>query len=214
MTDKEVPLVHVIQSFQSEINPKFRVGVSGYYIFRSMVDTEEASISENFANDASLRRFALTSSEVTVSSGSLLFGVGLHWEPIKNLRLGLFASTPSTAVHSDGAIRTVRSGANVGCPSETPCADSELVLKPFFQERDVSNLGSGFGIAPMLRLGFAYEKPKWFLIAADVVHYRDIEYALLRDSENAQRIKLALKAALEEGCARPVSVRRLLAKVK
>ena len=167
-----------------EINPTFRVGVSGYYIFRSMVDTEEASISENFANDASLRRFALTSSEVTVSSGSLLFGLGLHWEPIKNLRLGLFASTPSTAVHSDGAIRTVRSGANVGCPSETPCADSELVLKPFFQERDVSNLGSGFGIAPMLRLGFAYEKPKWFLIAADVVHYRDIEYALLRDSEN------------------------------
>ena len=61
--------------------------------------------------------------------------------------------------------------------------EEEQVLEPFFEERDVSDLGSGFGIAPMVRLGFAYEKPRWFLLAADVVYYGAIDYALLRDSK-------------------------------
>ena len=166
-----------------EIDPTLRVGVAGYYIFRSMVDTEEASISETSIADGGLGRFALTSSEVTVSSGSLLLGAGAHWQPYPNLRFGLFASLPSTAVHSEGAIRTVRSGAYSRCPNEIPCQDNERILEPFFEERDVSDLGSGFGIAPMIRLGFAYEKPRWFLLAADVVYYGAIDYALLRDSQ-------------------------------
>ena len=166
-----------------EIDPTLRVGVAGYYIFRSMVDTEEASISETSIADGGLGRFALTSSEVTVSSGSLLLGAGAHWQPYPNLRIGLFASLPSTAVHSEGAIRTVRSGAYSRCPGATPCEDSERILEPFFEERDVSDLGSGFGIAPMVRLGFAYEKPRWFLLAADIVYYGAIDYALLRDSQ-------------------------------
>ena len=166
-----------------EITASFRVGVAGYYIFRSMVDTEEASISETSVADGGLGRFALTSSEITVSSGSLLLGAGAHWQPMPNLRLGLFASLPSTAVHSEGAIRTVRSGAYTRCPSSAPCPESERVLEPFFEERDVSDLGSGFGIAPMVRLGVAYEEPKWFLLAADVVYYGAIDYALLRDSQ-------------------------------
>ena len=166
-----------------EIDPTLRVGVAGYYIFRSMVDTEEASISETSIADGGLGRFALTSSEVTVSSGSLLLGAGAHWQPYPNLHFGLFASLPSTAVHSEGAIRTVRSGAYSRCPNEIPCQDNERILEPFFEERDVSDLGSGFGIAPMIRLGFAYEKPRWFLLAADVVYYGAIDYALLRDSQ-------------------------------
>ena len=166
-----------------EINPTFRIGIAGYYIFRSMVDTEEASISETGVESGGLGRFALTSSEVTVSSGSLLLGAGLHWQPYPNLRMGLFASLPSTAVHSEGAIRTVRSGAYSRCPTSDPCDEAEGILEPFFEERDVSDLGSGFGIAPMLRFGIAYEKPRWFLLAADVVYYGAIDYALLRDSQ-------------------------------
>ena len=166
-----------------EIDPTFRVGIAGYYIFRSMVDTEEASISETGVESGGLGRFALTSSEVTVSSGSLLLGAGLHWQPYPNLRMGLFASLPSTAVHSEGAIRTVRSGAYSRCPTSEPCDEVERILEPFFEERDVSDLGSGFGIAPMLRFGIAYEKPRWFLLAADVVYYGAIDYALLRDSQ-------------------------------
>ena len=65
--------------------------------------------------------------------------------------------------------------------------EEEQTLEPFFEERDVSDLGSGFGIAPMIRLGFAYEKPRWFLLAADVVYYGAIDYALLRDSKGAKR---------------------------
>ena len=166
-----------------EINPKLRVGVAGYYIFRSMVDTEEASISEASIQNGGIGRFALTSSEVTVSSGSLLLGAGAHWQPSPRVRFGLFASLPSTAVHSEGAIRTVRSGAYTRCPTSLPCMEEEQILEPFFEERDVSDLGSGFGIAPMVRLGFAYEKPRWFLLAADVVYYGAIDYALLRDSK-------------------------------
>ena len=166
-----------------EINPTFRIGIAGYYIFRSMVDTEEASISETGVESGGLGRFALTSSEVTVSSGSLLLGAGLHWQPYPNLRMGLFASLPSTAVHSEGAIRTVRSGSYSRCPTSDACDEAERILEPFFEERDVSDLGSGFGIAPMLRFGIAYEKPRWFLLAADVVYYGAIDYALLRDSQ-------------------------------
>ena len=161
----------------------YGLGVAGYYIFRSMVDTEEASISEASIQNGGIGRFALTSSEVTVSSGSLLLGAGAHWQPSPRVRFGLFASLPSTAVHSEGAIRTVRSGAYTRCPTSLPCMEEEQVLEPFFEERDVSDLGSGFGIAPMVRLGFAYEKPRWFLLAADVVYYGAIDYALLRDSK-------------------------------
>ena len=42
-----------------EINPELRVGVAGYYIFRSMVDTEEASISEASIQNGGIGRFAL-----------------------------------------------------------------------------------------------------------------------------------------------------------
>ena len=141
------------------------------------------SISETGVESGGLGRFALTSSEVTVSSGSLLLGAGFIGSLIQIFVWDFFASLPSTAVHSEGRfepfglvhILVARHQSHATMVSSVSWNHS-------LKERCIGPR-VGFGIAPMLRFGIAYEKPRWFLLAADVVYYGAIDYALLRDSQ-------------------------------
>lgn len=168
------------------MNKMLRLGVSAFYVLRSVSDTEQLT----YAADASSNQapFEAIMSDITLASGSLLVNGGVKLILDEHWNIGASVRSPSAQLHSIGSIQYTRS-------SSDPAAGLSSV------ERVVlDGLSASTKQAPSLRAGVSYVDLRNFTVAADVTAYAPVKYTLV-DVPQQTRDRLPFTTLIER---RPV----------
>jgi long-chain fatty acid transport protein len=159
------------------VDDNWRIGISGYYVLRSVADREDVTVyqnagpvDENGNPSSAQQRFQAVTNDVTFTNGSLLliFGAKLRLAP--GLSLGLALQSPSIQIHSQASLQFTNAASD---PTTTPAASSTFtVLTP-------KNPRSETKKAAAVRFGGSYVSAYSYTITADVTVTAPVEYALI-----------------------------------
>lgn len=147
------------------LTDKLRLGVSAFYVLRSVSDTETLS----FAVDTSSTStpFESVLSDITLANGSLLLNAGAKLVLDEHWSIGVSMRSPSVRVHSQGSIQYTRSTSD---PATGLSSVERVVL---------DKLDSRTQQAPSIRAGVSYMHYKLFTLALDVTAYAPVSYTLV-----------------------------------
>lgn len=147
------------------ISDVLRLGISAFYVLRSVSDTETLSFAAD-ANSTSAP-FETVLSDVSLANGSLLLNAGAKLVLDEHWSLGFSARSPSLRVHSQGAIQYTRSTSDPG----SGLSSVERVV--------LDGLDSRTQQATSLRAGVAYMEHKNFTMAFDATFHAPVSYRLV-----------------------------------
>ncbi len=168
--------------YGARINEKLRLGVSAFYVLRSVADTEQLA----YAADASSSTapFETVFSDITLANGSLLMSGGAKLLLDEHWSVGVSVRSPSARIHSSGAIQYTRATSEPG----TNLSSVERVV--------LDDLDSQTKQAPSLRAGVSYMQVRHFTLAADVTAHAPVSYRLV-DVPRATRERLPFTTEIE-----------------
>ncbi len=147
------------------ISPRLRLGVSGYYILRSVSDREDLLTSEQGAEQ---NRFQVVTNDITFINGAFVLTVGALYDVTNNFALGFSLRPPSLPVHSQARMSFIRATAGA-----TP--DSSPSLENFAIDGK-----SKQALAPTVRLGASYARAYKYTFSADATYHAPVSYDLMR----------------------------------
>jgi hypothetical protein len=150
------------------LSNEWRVGVSGYYILRSVTDREHVTVSQPLDNNLG-DKFQDVTDDISYINGSVVFIGGVRWTPLPRWAFGFSASTPSIPIHSQMNLSFSRASAD---PSATtgPVATIENL--------SITG-GSRTAYSPTFRLGGSYSRPYRYTLSADVSYHMPTSYTLI-----------------------------------
>jgi long-chain fatty acid transport protein len=159
--------------YAHRLGERLRVGLSGFYILRSVVDVENLTDRESLGTN--IDKFETVTNDISFLNGSVVFIGGAKYVLGHGLTLGLSVQSPSLEVHSQGDLRFSRATSD---PTAASGATSRL------ERIDVPDASSDVRYAPMLRLGVNYVETYKYTLSADVSYHAPVEYELLKFSRD------------------------------
>jgi long-chain fatty acid transport protein len=167
------------------VTSDLRLGVSGYYILRSLTDHEVVTQSKSLSSGQG-DKFQSVTDDVAVLDGSVVFIAGARWTPTERLAFGAALSSPSVPVHSQVSLAFSRASAD---PTSTSGQTSTL------QNLSI-NARSEQRWAPSARLGASYSSPYKFTISADASYHLPVSYSLIAPNAADQPAYDGIKSRL------------------
>ena len=161
-----------------------RVGVSCYYVLRSVADREDVTVNQDTdLVDAEgkhiQQRFQAVTNDITFTNGSLLLIVGAKYQPVPGVTVGLALQSPSVGVHSQGSLQFT----NAASDPTTSTSSSTFVRLIQANPRSESKK------AAALRVGASYVSAYRYTVTADATITAPVEYTLIdADPEFRQRL--------------------------
>lgn len=163
-----------------KVSSRLRLGVSGYYILRSVSDREDVTVSEPVTSvgGASYEgaRFQAVTNDISFTNGSVLVIGGAKLRLLPGLTVGVALQSPSVRVHSQASLQLSRA---ISDPSTTPPTSTfnTLVLA---NPRSESRHGAA------LRAGASYVKSYKYTLSADVTVNAPVNYTLIAVSPDIE----------------------------
>ena len=168
--------------YGARVTSKLRLGLSAFYVLRSVADTEQLAYA---ADDTSAAApFETVFSDITLANGSLLLNGGAKLVLDEHWNVGISLRSPSLRIHSSGAIQYTRATSE---PSTGLSSVERVVLDA---------LDSQTKQAPSLRAGVSYVQVKHFTLAADVTAHAPVSYTLV-DVPRSTRERLPFTTEIE-----------------
>lgn len=149
---------------------RLRLGLSGYYVLRNVVDNESVSVRETLPSDQG-DKFQTVNNDISFINGNAVLIGGAKYWLLPNLTLGFSVRAPSIAVHSSANLRFTRAESD---PSASPTPRSSL------EQLDISGVKSQTKHAPALRFGINYQEYYRFSLSADVHYHFPVDYTLIK----------------------------------
>ena len=148
------------------VTGRLRLGLSAYYVLRSVADREDVSVRERGpAGD----KFQSVTNDITFLNGSLLAILGARFTLDEHWALGASLQSPSVPLHSQ--LRLLFSSA-VSDPTAAGGPRSSL--------ESVSVTGkSETRFAPAARVGASYSRKYKYLLSADVSYHAPVDYTVV-----------------------------------
>ena len=188
--------------YARKLDANLRLGISGHYVLRSVVDIEKVSssatvdaIAGNGAESQEL--FDTANNDIAYINGSLLLSVGLKYIT-GPWSFGTSFQLPSWQIHSLADLRFSRgkSVPDIDCSGLTQTSDAcgeGGVLSgggvSQYSSYQPDNVISETKYAPNLRLGVSYVLAQKLTLSGDLSYYFPVEYTLVNfDNENEKEL--------------------------
>jgi hypothetical protein len=149
------------------VSQRLRLGVSAYYILRSVSDRESVTVREPIAGGG--EKFQTVNNDISLLTGSALLMVGAKYAVTEHLALGASIQSPSWQLHSSG---TLRFESAVSDPSAAGGPESYLETPP------AADLNSKTERAPMVRFGASYSRKYKYTFSGDLSYHAPVSYTL------------------------------------
>jgi long-chain fatty acid transport protein len=173
--------------YAHKIGRRLRLGVSGFYILRSVVDVENLTDSVSLGEGSD--KFETVTNDISFLNGSVVFIAGAKYILGHGLTLGASVQSPSIEVHSDGDLHFSRA-------TSDPTAASGLTSS--LERIDVTDASSDVRHAPTVRLGANYVEAYKYTLSVDVSYHAPVEYELLKfDRDKVDPSRLAFNPRIE-----------------
>lgn len=151
-----------------KISQDLRLGISAYYVLRSVADREDVTVREDL--DAGMgQRFETVTNDVEVVTGSLLLIAGAKYVVSPGFFLGASLQLPSLPVHSQADLHFSRATAD---PTAAPGRQGLYQTLEFAGTAQTR-------IAPSLRVGTAYRRYHKFTLTCDLTVHAPTAYVLV-----------------------------------
>ncbi|MBI3180373.1 MAG: hypothetical protein HYZ27_11970 [Deltaproteobacteria bacterium] len=157
------------------LRPGLSVGVSGYYILRTVVDLEQVTVSQDLAGGG--QKFQTVDNDITFLTGTAVLMAGVKYRAGDRVTLGAALQSPSIHVHSRVTLRLAESASD---PSAAGGAVSS------FEQVTVASGRADNAYAAALRVGAVYQEPYKLTVSADVSLHGPVSYTLVRVPEQHQ----------------------------
>lgn len=175
------------------VGARLRLGVSAYYVLRSMVDVEDVTASARIAGTDS-QLFRTASNDIALINGSavVILGAKVRWD--EHWSFGGAAQLPSVGVHAQSRLRFSRAEAVPPCDVGPEC-DTVPILQegPSARLTTVALDGrSQTRYAPTVRVGASYAERRKFTLSADLSYHFPVDYALISSPELTSSLRQRL----------------------
>ncbi|MEO0592464.1 MAG: UPF0164 family protein [Myxococcota bacterium] len=167
------------------LTPRLSVGVSGFYILRTVVDTESLAANETLEGETD--RFQTVSNDISLVNGNVVFVGGVKFLATPKLSLGASLRSPSIGVHSDGDLFFERAESD-------PSSDTTI---SGFERQVIEGRNSETRYSPVARFGVAYQEPYQFTVSADASVHLPVDYRLIDIDDEAIRQRLPFNPDVE-----------------
>lgn len=162
--------------YARKFGDNLRLGVSVHYILRSVLDTENVTVSEHL--DELGDKFQSVVSDISLLNGSVLLALGGKLHLSEALSVGASVRSPSWLVHSLVNLHYSRAASD---PTATTAARSSL------DSLDAKDAKSNTAYAPSLRVGFAWSRKYRYTIAGDLEAHAPTAYTLIEVDDTYRR---------------------------
>jgi hypothetical protein len=152
-------------------SPELQLGVSAFYILRSVVDVEEVNVS--VPTTSSQQAFKAGTNDLSFINGNVMLGFGARYVLTVDDGVwffGLMVRTPSLRVHTSGTMLFTRGRADPEAP------DGQ---RAFFDRHSIPDVDSETAYGVSVRAGVAFVRTKRYTLAADVMLYGPVKYRLV-----------------------------------
>ncbi|MBN1960924.1 MAG: hypothetical protein JW841_08250 [Deltaproteobacteria bacterium] len=160
---------------------QLRLGISAYYILRSLTDRENVLVSEHVDVEAtnttpamSYDRFQSVTDDITLINGSIIFIGGLRYTLTPKIAMGLSLYSPSVPIHSQVRLAFSRATANPQVTNGQPSTLENLTLSGFSKQKH----------APAARFGISFIQKYKFTLSLDISFHAPVSYSLIRPNAN------------------------------
>ncbi len=150
------------------LGDKLRLGLSGYYILRSVADREDVTVHRPIAG-GDTERFDLVTNDVSFTNGNVCLIGGAKYRLLPELSVGLSVQSPSLQAHSNASLAFSRA---VSDPDASPPAST-------FDRLTLTNARSETHYGWVVRAGTAYVRTFKYTLAADVSYHAPVSYTLI-----------------------------------
>ncbi len=157
------------------VGSQLSVGLSGYYVLRTVVDLEQVTISEDLAGGG--QKFQTVDNDISFLTGAALLIAGVKYRPSERVALGLSLQSPSLHVHSRVSLRFTEVASDPSAPGGAVSS---------FEQVNVASGRADSAKAATLRLGATYQEPYKLTLSADVSLHAPLAYTLVRVPEEHQ----------------------------
>ena len=164
-------------AYGRKFGPNLRIGVSAFYIFRTLTNYE--LVVQGGESDASANESAgMAVREISLYSGSLLLGLGAKYHVSPSFKLGLSVQLPTVDLNSEGKLLFVRDRLTRDCVDEDCSGDESMVSQGL--ERRETTFSSENKRALMVRLGANYSMRRRFTVSGDISIHAPVCYELIK----------------------------------
>ena len=158
-----------------KLGERLRLGISGFYILRSMTDVENVA-SNSTSSDPSLQGFQNTTNNVSLLNGNLVFEAGAKYRLDDHFTAGLSITSPSIAINSHAQLQFTEAQSNPACTgSQCPFGNSPSSTL----QTTTFNAHSATHYPTTIRAGLSYVERYKFTIAADATYNFPVHYSLI-----------------------------------
>ena len=152
---------------------KLRLGLSAYYVLRSVTDAENVSVRERLPDGKD--KFQAVANDITLVNGNGVLIVGARYQHNEVVALGLSVQSPSVQLHSMASLRFTRAAAD---PSAAGGPQATLdTLNPAASASETR-------YAPTIRLGASASRRYKYTFSADVSYHAPVAYSLIAVEES------------------------------
>jgi len=171
--------------YARRLSERLRLGISGYYVFRSVQDREDVNTWQDMG-DGVRSQFSRVSNDVPLVNGAIVFILGGKYHLGDGLTLGASIRPPSFTVHSHAKLGFTRSE-----------SDPNKNISSF---ETVSISGKSHVTYPAnIRFGIAYEKRLKYTLSLDLTYYTPASYDLITNVSDQARTRLPFNPHVTRG---------------
>ncbi len=167
-----------------KLGGRLRVGVSAYYILRSVTDLEDVTVQQALAGGD---KFDSVVNDIALTNGNVVAIVGAKYRLTDELTVGASLRSPSLALHSQAALRFTRVSADPAATGGPVSTFDRLIL---------GDAKSQTAYAPLVRLGASYAPRYRYTLSADLCLHAPTSYTLVEVDE-AYKARLPFNAEVE-----------------
>ncbi len=167
--------------YARKISSDLRIGISGFYVLRSVKDSEEVATNA-MIGESDKDVFQIASNEISLVNGSFVLMGGIKYLPTEKIALGLNLQSPSLQVHSRSSLRFIRGQSIPECPVGTDCNVEDIFsegAESTFEQIALDTAKSHTKYAPALRFGASYAEPQKYTFSADLSYHWPVNYKLI-----------------------------------
>ncbi len=161
--------------YARKLGDRLSVGLSGYFILRSVVDLEDVTVSE----EGGKGKFETVTNDITFINGSVVLIGGAKLKLLDRLAVGVAVQSPSVRVYSDASLQFMRARSDPLAPVPEE--------RSSWDRADFTGASSNVRHSMAVRFGAHYFEPYKYTISVGGTYHAPVKYNLLKvtDAEDA-----------------------------
>ena len=177
---------------------RLRLGIGAYYILRTLVDTEEASLVGSLEDGAG-QVFSVASNDITLVNGNVLLSFGAKYRFDNGVNLGLNVMSPTIGIHSSGTIQSYRGEAFPKCPDDLDCSADEIMQNAGSSNFQLLNeqARSDTHRNVMVKGGLSYTARRRLTLSGDLTYHAPISYELVEQLGDRKLTRLPFVSKID-----------------